>query len=197
MKGQIKGMILYSVPESQLVDADYSVIRLLEAGRAKGIEMTVVTPGQFEMVVTRTDRKSILVDDVSVPLPDFVLPRLGANTGFYAFSVLRQLEQLGVYIANDAQAVYSVKDKLAMYQLLSSSRLSTPKTMLAKYPINADTVEREIGFPLVIKNVSGMQGAGIYLCESKEKFEDVLELIYSNNEKANIILQEFVKNQLW
>lgn len=188
-----KGMILYSVQEHQLGEADYSVIRLLAAGRAKGIEMVVVTPNQFEMVVTQSDRKSILVDDKSMPLPDFVLPRLGANTSYYAFSVLRQLEQLGVYVANTGQSVYSVKDKLAMYQSLSNSRLSIPKTMLAKYPISASTVEREIGFPLIIKNVSGMQGAGIYLCESKEKFEDVLELIYSNNDKANIILQEFVK----
>lgn len=193
MSQKIRGMILYSVQEHQLVEADYSVTRLLQAARAKGVEMTVVTPSQFEMVVTRADRKSILVDDQPVLLPDFVLPRLGANTSYYAFSVLRQLEHLGVYIANDAKAVYSVKDKLAMYQLLSNSRLSTPKTMLAKYPINASTVEREIGFPLIIKNVSGMQGAGIYLCDSKDKFEDVIELIYSNNDKANIILQEFVK----
>ncbi len=193
MSQKIRGMILYSVQEHQLVEADYSVTRLLQAARAKGVEMTVVTPSQFEMVVTRADRKSILVDDQPVLLPDFVLPRLGANTSYYAFSVLRQLEHLGVYIANDAKAVYSVKDKLAMYQLLSNSRLSTPKTMLAKYPINASTVEREIGFPLIIKNVSGMQGSGIYLCDSKDKFEDVIELIYSNNDKANIILQEFIK----
>ena len=52
---------------------------------------------------------------------------------------------------------------------------------------------REIGFPLVIKNVTGSQGAGIYLCESEDKFIDVMELIYTNNNKANIILQEFIQ----
>ena len=81
-----------------------------------------------------------------------------------------------------------------MYKLLSNSKLATPKTMLAKFPIPIDTVKREIGFPLVIKNVSGMRGAGIYLCDSEEKFVDVIELIYSNNESANIILQEFIQD---
>ena len=51
-----------------------------------------------------------------------------------------------------------------------------------------------MGFPLVIKNVTGTQGAGIYLCDSEEKFVDVMELVYTNNRQANIILQEFIGN---
>ena len=65
--------------------------------------------------------------------------------------------------------------------------------MLVKFPVELEVVRREIGFPLVIKNVTGTQGSGIYLCESEEKFLDVVELIYSNNSKANIILQEFIE----
>lgn len=193
MERKIRGIILFSKSESELTSGDYSVNRLLEAGRSKGIDMKVLKPEQFEMIVTRSDTKSILIDDKQEPLPDFVIPRIGSQTTYYAFSVIRQLQSIGVYVCNRDTAIQSVKDKLYMHQLLASSKLSSPKTMLAKFPIAMPIVKREIGFPLVIKNVTGTQGLGIYLCESEDKFLDVMELIYSNNKNANIILQEFIK----
>ncbi len=194
MKKNIRGLILFSKSENELTDHDYSVKRLLDVARRKNIEIKVVRPEQFELVVTRSDTKSILIDDIPEPLPDFVIPRMGSKTSYYAFSVIRQLQYLGSYVCNDSTAIYSVKDKLYMHQLLSRSKLSSPKTMLAKYPIALEVVRREIGFPLVIKNVTGTQGCGIYLCECENKFTDVMELVYSNNNKANIILQELIKN---
>lgn len=194
MEGKVvKGIIIAQTRESELTAKNYSILRLLEAARSRGVELSVVTPEQFELVVTRNDRKSILIDDKQIPLPDFVIPRMGSETTFYAFSIIRQLEYLGVYVCNSADAIYSVKDKLYMHQRLASSKLATPKTMLAKFPIDVSVVKREIDFPLVIKNVTGTEGSGIYLCESEEKFIDVMELVYSNNKKANIILQEFIE----
>jgi RimK family alpha-L-glutamate ligase len=189
----IKGIIIFSKREDELTEEDYSIKRLLEAAKTRNIDLSVVAPEQFELVVTRDDRKSILIDDKLISLPDFIIPRMGSATTFYAFSVIRQLEYLGVYVCNNSGAIYAVKDKLYMHQCLAHSRLATPKTMLAKFPIDTTVVKREIGFPLVIKNVTGTQGIGIYLCESEDKFCDVMELVYSNNYKANIILQEFIQ----
>ena len=189
----IKGIILFSKKEEFLTQEDYSVLRLLEAARSKNIELQVIAPEQFELIVTSNNDKSIFVDDKPIPLPDFIIPRMGSVTTFYAFSILRQLEYMGVYICNNSDSVYAVKDKLYMHQRLANSNLATPKTMLAKFPVNINVVKREIGFPLVIKNVSGTQGSGVYLCEFEDKFIDVMELIYTNNDKANIILQEFIK----
>lgn len=188
----IRGLVIYHTPEEKLIEKDYNIIRLLEVAKLRNIDLQVVLPEQFELIVTRDDRKSILIDDKQIPLPDFVLPRLGSKTGFFASSVIRQLEYLGVYVCNTADAINGVRDKLYMHQQLAHSKLATPTTMLAKFPIDIEIVKREIGFPLVIKNVTGMQGAGIYLCDTEEKFLDIMELVYTNNSNANIILQEFV-----
>jgi RimK family alpha-L-glutamate ligase len=193
MKKNVKGMILFSKSEKDLTDKDYSVKRLLEAARKIGIDIKIVRPEQFDLIITQPDTKSILIDDKIEDLPDFVIPRLGSGTTFYAFSVIRQLEYIGVYVCNNADAIYSVKDKLYMHQLLAKSMLPSPRTMLAKYPVPIQVVKREICFPLVIKNVTGTQGSGIYLCESENKFIDVMELVYTNNSKANIILQQFIE----
>lgn len=190
----MKGFVLYSKQQKDLTESDYGVNRLLQAAKTKGIELEVLTANQFELVVTRDDKKSILIDDKQTQIPDFVIPRLGSNTTYYALAVIRQLEHLGVYICNGSESIESVKDKLRMHQLLAHSNLPTPKTMLVKFPIEISVVRREINFPLLIKNVTGTEGAGINLCESEDHFIDVMELVYSHNNKANIILQEFIQS---
>lgn len=184
----LKGIILCTAA----TEPSYSLKRFVEAAANHNIELQALSPQQFELVVTRTDKKSVLIDEKVQPLPDFILPRMGASTSFYAFSVLRQLQNLGVFVCNPPSAIYSVKDKLLTHQMIASSSLATPRTMLAKPFISSTVVEREIGFPLIIKNVAGTNGAGVYLCESPDKFQDVMELIYTNNPDANIIIQEFI-----
>lgn len=189
----MRGWILYFKSQDQLDDNDYGVSRLLGAAAAKGIDLQVYRPDQFELVVTRDDRKSILVDGSPTPIPDFLIPRLGSNTTYFALAIIRQLERLGVFVCNSSVTIETVKDKLHMHQLLAQSNLPTPKTMLFKLPVDIDIVRREIGFPVVVKNITGTEGAGIYLCQSEDKLVDLMELIYSTNPNVNIILQEFIE----
>lgn len=189
----MRGLVVFTKTKEQLTEKDYSLLRLIDAAEKKGIHLDVVTPNQVELVVTRADRNSILIDDKPTQIPDFVISRMGADTTYYGLAVIRQLEHLGIYVCNGSRSVEAVKDKLHMHQLLAHSRLPTPKTMLAKFPIEISVVKREIGFPLVIKNVTGTQGAGIYLCQNEESFVDIMELVYSNNPQANIIIQEFIE----
>lgn len=190
----MRGFILFTKSETDLTDKDYSVKRLLSAGRNRGIEIEVIVPQQIDLVVGKTDRKSVLIDGKPTTLPDFILPRTGSETSYYGLAVLRHFEHMGVYVCNKASSVEIVRDKMHIHQLLAHSNIPTPKTMLVKFPIDVAVVKQEIGFPLVIKNITGTEGHGIYLCESEEKFVDIMELIYSNNERANIILQAFIAN---
>lgn len=189
----MKGWILYTKRQDELTEKDNGVMRLLAAAKAKNIELCVYQPEQFELSVSRDDRKSILIDNQSVRLPDFIIPRLGSNTTYFALAIIRQLEFLGVYSCNGAEAIETVKDKLHMHQILAQSNFPTPKTMLVKFPVDIDIVKAEIGFPLIIKNVTGQTGKGIYLCEDEGQFIDLMDLIYSNASKANIILQKFIQ----
>jgi RimK family alpha-L-glutamate ligase len=188
----LKGLLLTSSQDKDKESTLYSVVRLKEAAEAKNVSLTVVNPSQFELIVSRDDRKSLLVDNEHISLPDFVLPRMGAETSYYALSVIRHMEQLGIMVCNDSAAIGIVKDKLHMAQVLANSKLPTPKTLLAKFPINPSVVTNEIGYPCILKNVTGTQGSGIHLCESEQDMIDVMDLVFSNNEKANIIIQEFI-----
>ena len=187
----LKGIILFFSKEDDLLDTDYSIFRLLEAGRAKNIEMRVVAPKQIELILA--PKKTCLIEDgAPMELPDFVIPRMGSATDFHTIAVIRQLEFLGVYVCNNAESIAGVQDKLLMHQLLMQNNLPTPKTAFAKFPVDKNLIEKEIGFPLVIKNVISTQGNGICMCHDKEQLVDIAELISINNKDSHLILQQFL-----
>ncbi|WP_292468547.1 RimK family alpha-L-glutamate ligase [Methanolobus sp.] len=190
----MKGWILYKTPQIELSPEAYEIHRLIETAGKKGIEIEVVSPDQFDLVVTKEDRKSILLNGEVVSLPDFLLPRMGAGTTYFGMAVIRHLERLGVYTVNSAQCIDTVKDKLYSQQILAENNIPVPKTMLGKYPIDDSLVEKYLKFPLVVKTLSGSLGKGVFLCDSKSQFNDLMGLIHVTNPKLNIILQEFIES---
>ncbi|WP_069997650.1 ATP-grasp domain-containing protein [Cellulosilyticum sp. I15G10I2] len=190
----MEGWILYKNNSSELKPEAYEINRLLEISEEEDINIKVLKPDQIDLIVTREDRKSILVDGNPVSLPDFVLPRMGAGTTYFALAVIRHLERLGVPCFNSSLNIDMVKDKLFTHQILAEKNLPVPKTMLAKFPVDIQLIEKHLGFPVVVKILSGSQGKGVYLSENKKSFNDLMQLIESSNPNVNIILQEFIQD---
>ena len=190
----MKGWIIYKDDEQSIRPEAYEIRRFQTEAKKEGIDLRVFKPEQFDVIVTREDRKSILIDGKPESLPDFVMPRMGSGTTYFALAILRHLERLGIYILNTAEAIDTVKDKLYSQQILAQNNLPVPKTMLVRFPVNADLVEKNIGFPVVVKTLTGSQGSGVYLSEDRGAFEDLVSLIHATNPKANLILQEYESN---
>lgn len=188
----MRGWILFKHSQAEMPSHIYEIPRLIEVAAAQGIEIEVVKPEQFELIVTRDDRKSILLDGKVTPLPDFLLPRMGAGTTYFALAIIRHLERLGVAVLNKSASVEIVRDKLYTQQVLAASNLPVPKTMFGKFPVDVDLVEKTLGFPVVVKTLIGSQGSGVYLSEDRKNFADMIEFLESSKPGANMILQEFI-----
>ncbi len=188
----MRGWILDGKPVPDPSLEGYEVRRFLEVGERVGIDVDLVTPEQLDLVVTSSGRPSIARNGRSVPLPDFLLPRMGAYTTYFGLAVIRHLERLGVLTVNSAESIDTVKDKLFTHQILAQNELPIARTMLAKHPLDVAFVEKEIGFPVVVKTITGSQGAGVFLCEDRHHFEDLMELVLAARSNANLILQEYV-----
>ncbi|HUH29956.1 MAG TPA: 30S ribosomal protein S6--L-glutamate ligase, partial [Rhodanobacter sp.] len=82
----------------------YSTRRLIEAARARGHVVRVLDPLRCYARVApgalALRYKGKAVRDI-----DCVIPRIGTSTTFYGTAVLRQLEMMGVYTPNPAEAV--------------------------------------------------------------------------------------------
>lgn len=173
----------------------YSANRLIEESHKAWIKLKFFTPEQFDIIVTKDDRKSIRVDGEVLPLPDFVIPRMWAWTTYFALAVIRHLERLWVFVVNTSESIEIVKDKLFTLQVLAENNLPVPKTMLAKFPVNVDLVEKQIGFPAVIKTLSWSQWSWVYLSENRESFNNLMSMIDNiSKSSTNLIFQEFIKS---
>ena len=53
-------------------------------------------------------------------------------------------------------------DKLLTAQVLSANNIPIPKTVLSMYPFDAKFIAKELGFPLIVKKVSGARGEAVW-----------------------------------
>ena len=183
------GCILYKNP----IEESWETRKLVEEFENQGIKVRVVNPQDVDIFVDRDDRKSILVAGKSRALPDFVIPRTGSGTTYFIKAIIRHLERLGVILINGSDSIDNVKDKLYTQQVLGQSSLPVPKTLLVKHPIDIDFVEKNIGYPSIIKTLSGSFGAGVFLCENRKQLQQLLKMAEITKPSYNIIIQEFIK----
>ncbi len=172
----------------------YERDRFISVADTMGIDFSLVYADEIDLIVSRDDRKSIRYQDGIVSLPEVILARTGSATGHFNLSVLRQFERLNVPTLPNSDSIIASKDKMYAYQIMAQAGLPIPKTMLTRFPSNCDLVEKQVGFPCVIKVVTGSHGAGVYLCENAKQFEDLSELISSLDFKNSMIVQEYVQH---
>ena len=158
------------------------------------IEVKLIDPNEIDIFVNKENKQSILVNGKSLPLPKFVFPRTGSGTTYYIKAVIRHFERMGVPVINSSEAIDNVKDKLYTHQILAQSNLDIPNTMLLKHPIDIDFVEKNIGFPVIVKKISGSYGRGVFLCENKKQLNQLVTMAELTKKSYDIIIQEFVKD---
>jgi gamma-F420-2:alpha-L-glutamate ligase len=172
----------------------YETNRLIEEFQKQDIEIQLVDPTTVDIFVNKENKKSILVNGEPSDLPQFVFPRTGSGTTYYIKAVIRHFERMGVPVINSSEAIDNVKDKLYTHQILAQSNLDIPKTMLLRHPIDIDFVEKNIGFPVIVKKISGSYGRGVFLCEDKKQLNQLVTMAELTKKSYDIILQEFIKD---
>ena len=157
------------------------------------MRLDVLRPQAFELIVDAHEGWSAVYEGRRLPKPDLIIPRTGSETNYFTLAVLRHFERQGVAMVNGPSAVEAVADKLQTLQILSAAGLPIPKTLLAKFPVDVDLVERELGFPVVVKTLRGTRGEGVLLCSSREQFHDLANLLDGARTGADFIFQQYVK----
>jgi RimK family alpha-L-glutamate ligase len=100
---------------------------------------------------------------------------------------------LGIPVANSSSSIKIGRDKFHTHQIWFNKSIPTPKTMLFNtFPINIDFVEREIGFPCVIKPNPGSYGDGIHVCKTRQEFEDHMHMLHHVTIGKTLMIQELI-----
>lgn len=173
-------------------ETDYETSRLIESFKSKDIPVRVCFPDDFDIVVDRDIRKGIKYKGADVEMPSLVLVRLGAGILPFQLAVLRHFEQAGVIVINNSTAIETAKNKMMTSQLLSRAGIPIPNTMMVRFPIQEKLIAENIGYPCIIKVVTGSYGAGVYLCEKKRDYKKLVEFIESLGNKKTLLVQEYL-----
>lgn len=108
----------------------YSTRRLVEAAEQRGHDVRVVDYLCCYMNIT-SRHPQVLLGGEALEF-DAVIPRIATKRTFYGTSVVRQFEMMGVYTANESQAISRSRDKLRSLQILSRTDVGMPQTGFAE-----------------------------------------------------------------
>ncbi|MGL5194506.1 MAG: 30S ribosomal protein S6--L-glutamate ligase [Chroococcales cyanobacterium] len=169
----------------------YSTRRLKEAGEQRGHHMKVIDYLRCYMNIA-SHRPTVVYQQKQLEDFDAIIPRIGASKTFYGTAVVRQFEMMGVFTANESQAISRSRDKLRCLQLLAREGIGLPVTGFANSTKDIEgLIEIVGGAPLVIKLLEGTQGIGVVLAETTQAAKSVIEAFRGLD--ANILVQEFIK----
>ena len=109
--------------------------------------------------------------------------------------LISRLEKTGICMVNSREVVEISSDKYRTYVKLMDFGLTQPKTVLIP---NADNwkpalEELDTKFPIIMKTLEGSKGVGVLFVESERQIESLIQLLYSQNESVDLLIQEYIK----
>ena len=169
----------------------YSTRRLLESAEAKGWDVRVLDYLKFSVEIMKGELR-VHYNGESLPVPDAIIPRIGASRTFYGTAMVRHLEVMDAFSTAGSLAISRSRDKLRSLQILSKSGVDMPRTVFASNKSTAkDVIKLSGGTPLVLKILEGTQGVGVVLVDTEKAAKSVLDAFYGMD--VSLLVQEFIE----
>jgi ribosomal protein S6--L-glutamate ligase len=169
----------------------YSTRRLVEAAQSRGHDVKVRNTLRFTLDLN-SGNPDLYYRGKHFPIPDAVLPRIGASITYYGTAVLRQFEQMDVYTPNSSSGITNSRDKLRSLQILSKHEIGITRSAFVRQRDEIlPAIERVGGAPVIIKLIEGTQGVGVVLADSNKTAQAIVEMLQSTDQ--NVLIQNFVR----
>ena len=169
----------------------YSTKRLVEAGEQRGWNIKVIDYLECSIEIVK-DHLQIIYHGEILPVPDAIIPRIGASRTFYGTAMVRHFEMMDTFSVAGNLAIARSRDKLRSLQILSKHGVDMPKTIFASNKSDSkDVIALSGGAPLVLKILEGTQGVGVVLVDSEKAAKSVLDAFYGMD--VNLLGQEYIE----
>ncbi len=147
--------------------------RLDQAARHRGHHLMLINPYQLTCVLENQNPGIHGCDPaVTGGLPDVVLPRQGSPMGEYGFVLLRQFQAMGIPLVNGLEGVTIARHQYITLQTLAAAGIPVPDTCFVTRKIPFfEAVDRLGGYPVVVKQPSGMGGDGVFKIDDAAQAE--------------------------
>jgi ribosomal protein S6--L-glutamate ligase len=168
----------------------YSTRRLVDAAKAGGHKPSIVNTLKCSIDL-QSGNPDLYYKGKAISDYDAMIPRIGASITYFGTAVVRQLEQMNVFVANTSGGISNSRDKLRSMQILSRHHIGMPRTTFVRDRSDViPAIERIGGAPVIIKLLEGTQGVGVILADSIKIAEAIIETLQTA--KQNVLVQGFV-----
>lgn len=168
----------------------YSTRRLKEAAKVRDHKVRVLDTLGFSIYLEHSTPELYYHSKRLEPY-DAVIPRIGASITFFGLAVVRQFEQMGVYVPNGSVSIAQSRDKLRSIQTFSKYDIGIPTTIFVRGKDDIlPAIDLVGGTPVIIKVLEGTQGVGVILADSVKMAEAIIQTLQSA--KQNVLIQKFV-----
>jgi ribosomal protein S6--L-glutamate ligase len=181
-------------------DGYYSTRRLLEAGQRLGYDMRRVDPVRVVLgMVAGANPEgavtpAIFEDGVEVPVPDVVVPRIGAKLGDWSLAMLETWILRGARCPIAPAAIARASDKVLTTLKLVEAGLPVVPTVAVREPFHVDSALALLpGSSWVIKARVGTGGDGVALVHGAMSARSVLGALTASHE--TILVQPHVETR--
>lgn len=147
--------------------------RLSEAAAQRGHGLIVVDPLQAWAILV--GGRPGMVGISKIDILDVVLPRQGSTVNDSSLALVPHLSHMGIPLVNNLDAIRLAKDQFLTLQALSAAGLSFPDTgLINSYEGFQAVLARLGGYPVVVKQVCGRVGEGVFLVDTEHKARLIL-----------------------
>ncbi|WP_345992701.1 30S ribosomal protein S6--L-glutamate ligase [Sulfurimonas sp. HSL-1716] len=169
----------------------YSTKRLVEAAQQRGWEVRVIDYLKCSIEIMKGHLRINYLGE-ELPVPDAIIPRIGASRTFYGTAMVRHFEMMECFSVTGSLAIKRSRDKLRSLQILSKNGVDMPRTVFASNKSSAkDVIALSGGAPLILKILEGTQGVGVVLVDSEKAAKSVLDAFYGM--EVNLLVQEYIE----
>lgn len=182
----MRGFILSAESKSHL-----EIAKMLKAAGKLDIQLELIDPRRLTVLLD-PDNPHLLLEGAETLIPDFAIAAFAKDPSYGNISCLQQLESMGVFCINRASVMETTKDKMLTLQKLSAAGIPVPKTILNTTAATLPVIEKELGFPLVLKVIGGSKGDGVILVDTPEELENTLQIANAGNLQEELIMQQMV-----
>lgn len=166
--------------------------RLIEAAGDQGHRVSLIHP-YHRWPVIKGGLPGV-VSEESYGLPDVVLPRQGAEIGPSCLVLIRHLQSMGIPMVNGSRAIRQASNQFLTLQALAAAGIPVPDTLF----INAAEGIRQVAqgpeaYPVVVKEINGLQGSGIVLVENETALKRVVKARLDRT--RGLLLQKYIPTE--
>lgn len=168
----------------------YSTAKIFDTAVAKGHTVRIINHCICDYILTK--KGEVSYQGEILPIPDYIIPRIGFDSTIKGVNLINHYELLGVKTIVSVNGLLNSRNKFKSAQLFLANKIKIPNTYFSSGNTSLSNAIDIVGAPpFILKVLEGTQGNGVYLIKDIYSARTLIDDYVKMN--VPFLLQEFIK----